>query len=867
MKNSVLTLLLLLASHLIFAQAVYWISSGASTWGTGGSWSLSSGGPACGCIPGVGNIAIFDGVGGNGQCTLDQARSVGALQMTGYAGNINLNGFTLTVGGLATNNTLNTGTISGAATLTFTATSNVSFSGTDLVGASTNLSATLTTSTGVFTGGAGSTFDGSVNVSAYSILLNGSVYNGTAAFTKTGDVVDAGAGGNTFNQATSITNTSGRALRTAATTGDTFNSSLVLTENSNNVLSSIQVAYGTGTATFFNGDVQVNSTDNGSNIGGISFGANGGSSQLASGFTIAEGSGFLIGTLELRNFTQLGNTAQTLNLSWPGAPSASALILVIASSTFNGNVSFTASNLDLGGNNTFNGSANTFTKATGGSSTTNVAGNNIFNQAGGGGTTVFNNNTTSTVNLAASLSGDTFNGDVTFNIVTSTGRIRVAQSGTSFFYEDIIITYVHATPTMAVPFGTVEFTGASPQTISNNRNLLPQFSTFRMHKTTNNVQLNAPIEIVSTLDMTTGLLLTTATNYVSILDAGTAISTNDASYVEGPVRKTGDDGFTFPVGEEGFYRPISISAPSNANDVFTAQYFHDPYSSLSPRDAPLIEVTDCDYWTLARTNGISGVSVTLSWNDAACGTGFTISSLADLRVARWDNTSWKDHGNNGTPTGDATSGTITTSASVTLFPLANNPFALATVSALNVLPIELINFEASLKGSSALLSWQTASEHNNDHFVIEQSSTGKEFLPIGRVDGAGTTKELRTYSFTDTKPFAGKNYYRIVQNDFDGKKEYSPIRYVYIEHEDKPLQVDLFPNPARFEVKITSTHFLKKTTVVVHDCFTNMISWKKEFDLFGWEQLLSIDDLKSGLYYVSVSSEENRSFTKLAVVK
>ena len=93
----------------------------------------------------------------------------------------------------------------------------------------------------------------------------------------------------------------------------------------------------------------------------------------------------------------------------------------------------------------------------------------------------------------------------------------------------------------------------------------------------------------------------------------------------------------------------------------------------------------------------------------------------------------------------------------------------------NGLPVTLVSFSATNAGRKNLLEWETASEINNDKFIIERSVGGQDFKNIGFVYGQGNSNVLMHYSFTDTNPLQGINYYRLKQVDFDGKYTYSQI--------------------------------------------------------------------------------------------
>jgi len=122
------------------------------------------------------------------------------------------------------------------------------------------------------------------------------------------------------------------------------------------------------------------------------------------------------------------------------------------------------------------------------------------------------------------------------------------------------------------------------------------------------------------------------------------------------------------------------------------------------------------------------------------------------------------------------------------------------------IPVELTSFTAEYFDSEVVLSWQTATETNNQGFEVERLKNYKieklQDLPageegwerIGFVEGKGTTTDIQNYSFTD-KPVPGKYFYRLKQIDFDGTISYSNI----IEVEaTAPMDYSLYqnyPNP------------------------------------------------------------------------
>ncbi|HEY6907157.1 MAG TPA: T9SS type A sorting domain-containing protein, partial [Ignavibacteriaceae bacterium] len=111
-----------------------------------------------------------------------------------------------------------------------------------------------------------------------------------------------------------------------------------------------------------------------------------------------------------------------------------------------------------------------------------------------------------------------------------------------------------------------------------------------------------------------------------------------------------------------------------------------------------------------------------------------------------------------------------------------------------IIPVELVSFEASVSGGKVNLNWSTATETNNRGFSIERSS-GSEFETIGFVNGSGTTTERRSYSFTDDNVLSGTYTYRLKQIDFDGTFQYSNGVEVNVFSAKDFTLTQNFPNP------------------------------------------------------------------------
>jgi hypothetical protein len=185
----------------------------------------------------------------------------------------------------------------------------------------------------------------------------------------------------------------------------------------------------------------------------------------------------------------------------------------------------------------------------------------------------------------------------------------------------------------------------------------------------------------------------------------------------------------------------------------------------------------------------------------------------------------------------------------------NEIFTIGTVSATTPLPVIIASFNARLVDAGVKLEWETFTEINNDHFTIEKSSDGAEFLAIGTVPGSGNTTTPRSYNFLDPAPLPGRSYYRLSQTDFDGRTTLSKV--VMIQHD--PVSI-IYPNPATNEVHLdvdSKQPFAAEITnslgqkVSVKQTITNgRVSW-------------NVENLPRGIYFITILTEGSLSTQKL----
>lgn len=121
---------------------------------------------------------------------------------------------------------------------------------------------------------------------------------------------------------------------------------------------------------------------------------------------------------------------------------------------------------------------------------------------------------------------------------------------------------------------------------------------------------------------------------------------------------------------------------------------------------------------------------------------------------------------------------ITASYSLLVEAPANATFRGVTFTpGTNILPVALTSFDAKNEGEIIKLSWTTASEKNSSHFDVLKSSDGIDFQKIGEVKAIGEADNKTDYTFNDSNPLPGVNYYKLQQFDKDGKSAiYGPVQ-------------------------------------------------------------------------------------------
>ncbi len=173
-----------------------------------------------------------------------------------------------------------------------------------------------------------------------------------------------------------------------------------------------------------------------------------------------------------------------------------------------------------------------------------------------------------------------------------------------------------------------------------------------------------------------------------------------------------------------------------------------------------------------------------------------------------------------------------------------------------VIPVELTKFEGKAKATVNVLTWQTATERNASHFVVERSANGEtDFKAIGTVKAYGTTNAVQNYTFTDQEPLSN-GYYRLRNVDFDGKDGLS--KTISIERKTQKLTLTkVFPSPVSDVVTIQfESPTSEKVQLTITDFLGRVVEQKTVENTEGSYQLpVNVAQLPVGAYFIQLVAD------------
>ena len=157
------------------------------------------------------------------------------------------------------------------------------------------------------------------------------------------------------------------------------------------------------------------------------------------------------------------------------------------------------------------------------------------------------------------------------------------------------------------------------------------------------------------------------------------------------------------------------------------------------------------------------------------------------------------------------------------------------------LPIELVSFKTDC--GSNKIEWLTATETNNEWFILQGTNDAINFTNLDTIPGAGNSNQMLYYSvpILDWE----YSYFRLQQIDFDGKSENSFI--IAGCPQNGILEPILFPNPnnGQFVIKHNSTYNFE-----VFDMIGKRV-WSERSNRINFD----LNQLSDGKYFIRLTNQ------------
>lgn len=480
---------------------------------------------------------------------------------------------------------------------------------------------------------------------------------------------------------------------------------------------------------------------------------------------------------------------------------------------------------------------------------------------------------TVTFNGTTAISGSTASHNF-YNITINSGKSLTAPDGNL----NVAGNWTN-NGTFTAGNGTVVFNGNAPQTITSGSS---SFNNIIFNSTgigNADIVLADDLHVEGQASFSDGIVNTGSNKLVF----GTSASTNAgtaSSFVDGKVEKTNCTGlFTLPTGNvvsrdlgSGtqtyiMWAPIGLNPASpatvNARYLFSNEGLHEWWYHAWTHEFPLTHTSAREYWLV---NATQPLTATIHWKNNNpcyvhdfCTDGTNDFLPAHLTLAYWDGI-WKDGASSNSPNGDYQNGYIQSSVQIPFGAKGDVQITFGAKDEELPLPVELISFTATCENNTAFISWQTASETNNDYFIIEKSNDMVNFFELARIEGAGNSNTLLSYSIVDNELFSGDNYYRLKQVDYDGRSR--TYNYISINCDKSSSDIPslmAYPNPFTNELNVVIENLHESEFVLeLYDNIGKLIfSHEYSTKETRFHTVLDLDNLLPAVYNLRSRSEGN----------
>ncbi len=178
-----------------------------------------------------------------------------------------------------------------------------------------------------------------------------------------------------------------------------------------------------------------------------------------------------------------------------------------------------------------------------------------------------------------------------------------------------------------------------------------------------------------------------------------------------------------------------------------------------------------------------------------------------------------------------------------------SPFRIIKIRATGVVPVAIGNFKATCKQQASVLSWATTSENNNKQFLLYRSVDGIQYDLAASIPSLATAVNSSSsiaYSFTDISNLSGIVFYKLINEDKDGKRK--DLGIVTSSCRTIDMHFALLPNPAKGQSKLVMTGVSTLMHVNVHNSMGQAIYQNRSSGTL----VLPVSKWQPGIYIITV---------------
>lgn len=478
------------------------------------------------------------------------------------------------------------------------------------------------------------------------------------------------------------------------------------------------------------------------------------------------------------------------------------------------------------------------------------------------------------------------------NLVISGGTLNLSAvtGGVSTIYLKGNLTHSSGTISeTAGGSGTIIFNGSVPQIWSAGGTISGNAVNFNLNNSQGLTLSSNHVQLTGILTLTNGILTTSDESMLIVGTTGNIVGGNSSSFINGPMAHswtTATATKNYPIGANGFYRPLELSLTTPTSPVIKAQLFHSPPNG-TPDNSPLVRISQVRYYQITVLSGSAGsdnAQVKLTW-----GSDDGVGDLPRMVVARSTivNGIYSSLGQS-TVSGDSLNGSVTSQNFSLTGSTGSDFLALGTTNSDVSLPVQLALFDARPINDDIQIFWRSESEIENAYWILERADLADSsqvelpgssllFHEIYRVPGKGNSSTACDYEFVDEQVIPGNWYrYRLLDMSFNGEIHFHPDVTV---RANAPLTFTLlqnYPNPFNPRTTISFTLPVPTpVTLTIYDALGREVTKivdKENFDmgihLLEWDGRDRWgNQAASGIYFYRLETNQHWDVKKMILMK